>query len=219
MIRAVLFDLDGTFADTAPDLGLALNLLRESYGLLPLPHETIRPVASHGARGLLELGFGSAPEQDDFNRLRNEFLRFYEDLQHRHSPLFPGMPEVLQQLRGQNRLWGIVTNKPARFTLPLMQALGLADDAATVVSGDTCAQPKPHPAPMLHACNEMGLTPEQCLYIGDAERDIEAAHAAGMPALVAGWGYLSKDDQPENWGADAIIAQPHDILSYLLAHD
>ena len=100
-----------------------------------------------------------------------------------------------------------------------MQALGLADDAATVVSGDTCAQPKPHPAPMLHACNEMGLTPEQCLYIGDAERDIEAAHAAGMPALVAGWGYLSKDDQPENWGADAIIAQPHDILSYLLAHD
>ncbi len=218
MIRAVLFDLDGTFADTAPDLGLALNLLRESYGLLPLPHETIRPVASHGARGLLGLGFGISPEQDDFERLRSEYLRLYEDLQHGHSALFAGMPEVLQQLGSQSRLWGIVTNKPERFTRPLMRALGLAAEAATVVSGDTCPQPKPHPAPMLHACAEMGLAPDQCLYVGDAQRDVVAAHAAGMPALVAGWGYLAEDDRPQAWGADAIIDQPQDILIYLKSH-
>lgn len=215
MIRAVLFDLDGTFADTAPDLALALNQLRESYGLFPLPYNDIRPQASHGARGLLQLGFGITPEHSDFARMRDEYLQLYEGLHHANSPLFAGMRELLDQLAQQQRRWGIVTNKPQRFTMPLMLALGLGDQAASIVSGDTCSHPKPHPAPMLHACQQMGLQAQECLYIGDAQRDVEAAHAAGMPALVAGWGYLGANDQPETWGADAIIQAPQDILKYV----
>jgi len=217
MIRAVLFDLDGTLADTAPDLGHALNLLRERHGLPPLSAEAIRPQASHGARGLLGLGFGLTPEDPGFKALREEFLELYAANICLHTRLFPGTAELLEQLERRHILWGVVTNKPARFTEPLLQALGLAQRAACVVSGDTCANSKPHPEPMLLASRQTGVPPQACLYVGDAERDVEAAEAAGMPALVARYGYLDAHDQPETWGAHGMVDHPREILEYLEA--
>jgi phosphoglycolate phosphatase len=215
MIKAVLFDLDGTLADTAPDLGHALNLLRERHGLPPLPDDLIRPQASHGARGLLGLGFGVTPEDAGFAALREEFLELYRAHICTHTRLFPGTSELLTELESKGIAWGVVTNKPARFTEPLLEALGLSRRAACIISGDTCSQPKPHPEPMLCACREVGAEPEACLYVGDAERDVEAAEAAGIPTLVAGYGYLGPEDRPETWGAHGIIAEPGEILRYL----
>ncbi len=214
-IRAVLFDLDGTLVDTAPDLGYALNLQRSRHGLAPLPEETIRPQASHGARGLLGLGFGIGPDDARFPALREEFLELYAANICRHSQPFPGILDLLDALEARGLQWGVVTNKPARFTEPLMSMLDLAERAACIVSGDTCPQPKPHPAPMLAAAELCGTDPAHCLYLGDAERDIEAARAAGMPALVAAWGYLDASDQPHAWGAHAEIRHPTDTLAYL----
>lgn len=214
-IRAVLFDLDGTLVDTAPDLGYALNLQRSRHGLAPLPEETIRPQASHGARGLLGLGFGIGPDDARFPALREEFLELYAANICRHSQPFPGILDLLDALEARGLQWGVVTNKPARFTEPLMSMLYLAERAACIVSGDTCPQPKPHPAPMLAAAELCGTDPAHCLYLGDAERDIEAARAAGMPALVAAWGYLDASDQPHAWGAHAEIRHPTDTLAYL----
>jgi phosphoglycolate phosphatase len=214
-IRAVLFDLDGTLIDTAPDLGHALNLQRARHGLAPLPAEVIRPQASHGARGLLRLGFDITPDDSRFAHLRDEFLQLYADNICCHSQPFPGILELLDALERRGLAWGVVTNKPARFTEPLMSVLDLAERAACIVSGDTCPQPKPHPAPMLAAAELCGLWPSQCLYVGDAERDVEAASAAGMLALVAAWGYLDAADQPQNWGAHAQIHHPLETLDYL----
>jgi phosphoglycolate phosphatase len=207
-IRAVLFDLDGTLVDTAPDLGHALNLQRTRHGLAPLPDELIRPQASHGARGLLGLGFGVHPDDAKFAAMREEFLELYAaHICHRSRP-FDGILELLDTLEARGLKWGVVTNKPARFTEPLMSLLDLAERAACIVSGDTCPQPKPHPAPMLAAA-------DACLYLGDAERDIAAARAAGMPALVAAWGYLDAADTPHTWGALAEIRHPLDTLAHL----
>ena len=214
-IRAVLFDLDGTLVDTAPDLGYALNLQRARHGLPPLADATIRPQASHGARGLLGVGFDLHPEDARFAPMREEFLQFYADNICRHSRPFPGILDLLAELEARGLKWGVVTNKPARFTEPLMSILDLAERAACIVSGDTCPQPKPHPAPMLAAAELCGALPAQCLYLGDAERDIEAARAAAMPALVAAWGYLDAADQPDTWGAHAQIHHPIDTLDYL----
>ncbi|MBI1285348.1 MAG: HAD-IA family hydrolase [Thiobacillus sp.] len=214
-IRAVLFDLDGTLVDTAPDLGHALNLQRARHGLLSLADDVIRPQASHGARGLLEVGFGLQPEAPSFARMREEFLQLYAENICRHSRPFPGILELLAELDARALKWGVVTNKPACFTEPLMSVLDLAERAACIVSGDTCPQPKPHPAPMFAAADLCGATPGQCLYLGDAERDIQAARAATMPALVAAWGYLDASDQPLAWGAHAIIRQPAETLDYL----
>ncbi|MFN3544442.1 MAG: HAD family hydrolase [Thiobacillus sp.] len=214
-IRAVLFDLDGTLVDTAPDLGHALNLQRARHGLAPLADVLIRPQASHGARGLLGLGFGVQPDDGKFPAMREEFLELYAANLCRHSRPFPGIPDLLDAIEARGLKWGVVTNKPARFTEPLMSLLDLAERATCIVSGDTCPQPKPHPAPMLAAAELCGATPAQCLYLGDAERDIEAARAAGMPALVAAWGYLDASDAPHTWGAHAEIHHPLDTLAHL----
>lgn len=214
-IRAVLFDLDGTLVDTAPDLGYALNLQRGRHGLAPLADAVIRPQASHGARGLLGLGFGIGPDDAKFPAMREEFLELYAANICRHSQPFPGILGLLDALEARGLKWGVVTNKPARFTEPLLSILDLAERAACIVSGDTCPQPKPHPAPMLAAAELCGAAPAACLYLGDAERDIEAARAAGMPALVAAWGYLDATDTPGAWGAHAEIRHPLDTLDYL----
>jgi phosphoglycolate phosphatase len=215
MIQAVLFDLDGTLADTAPDLGYALNLLRERHGLAPLAQETIRPYASHGTRGLFEIGFGLTPENARFDPLREEYLALYTANLCRLTQLFPGMAALLEALEERNIHWGVVTNKPARFTNPLLEQLGLIGRAASIISGDTCPHPKPHPEPLLCAARDIGVAPQSCLYVGDAERDIEAARAAGMPALIADYGYLGAADRPETWGAQGRIDTPLDILAFL----
>ncbi len=214
-IRAVLFDLDGTLVDTARDLGHALNLQRQRHGLPPLADEVIRPQASHGARGLLEIGFDLQPDDRRFASLREEFLQLYADNICRYSRPFPGILELLAELEARGLKWGVVTNKPAAFTEPLMSILDLAERAACIVSGDTCPQPKPHPAPMLAAAELCGAEPGQCLYLGDAERDIQAARAAAMPALVAAWGYIGSADQPHTWGAHGQIRHPRETLDYL----
>lgn len=214
-IRAVLFDLDGTLVDTAPDLGHALNLQRARHGLAPLDEALIRPQASHGARGLLGIGFDLHPDDPTFAHMREEFLKLYADNICHHSRPFAGVPELLSELEARGLKWGVVTNKPACFTEPLMSILELAERAACIVSGDTCPYPKPHPAPMLAAAELCGAQPHECLYLGDAERDIQAARAAGMPALVAAWGYLDAHDQPHTWGAHAQIHHPCDTLDYL----
>ncbi len=215
MIKAVLFDLDGTLADTALDLGFALNEQRRRHGLPPLPHEQIRPYASHGTIGLLEAGFGLNPEDPRFAAMRAEYLELYTANLCRLTCLFEGMAETLNALEQRKVPWGIVTNKPARFTGPLMTALGLSDRAATIISGDTCAHSKPHPEPMLCASREIAIAPEQCAYIGDAERDMEAAIAAGMMPILARYGYLGANDHPEQWGAHASIEHPAELLRFL----
>lgn len=213
--RAVLFDLDGTLVDTAPDLAYALNLQRARHGLPALADDLIRPQASHGARGLLGLGFDLHPDDAKFAAMREEFLELYAANICRRSQPFPGIAELLAAIESRGLKWGVVTNKPARFTEPLMSILDLAERAACIVSGDTCPQSKPHPAPMLAAATACGTDPAHCLYLGDAERDIQAANAAGMPALVAAWGYLDAADQPHTWGAHGSVAHPLDTLNFL----
>jgi phosphoglycolate phosphatase len=214
-IRAVLFDLDGTLADTAPDLGYALNEQRRHHGLPPLPQETIRPYASHGTRGLLAIGFDLAPQDPGFPAMRDEYLQLYADNLCRHTRLFPGIAELLAELEKRGVLWGVVTNKPARFTVPLMEQLALSQRAACIVSGDSTANSKPHPEPLFHACEQIRLACAQCLYVGDAERDVEAALAADMRVLVAAYGYIGEEDRPEAWHAHGIVATPQEILAYL----
>ena len=213
--RTVLFDLDGTLADTAPDLGYALNTLLIENGKQPLPFSAIRPVASHGGAALIELGFGIRSDDPHFTALRERFLQIYRANLTRETRLFPGMQELLDALAARDINWGIVTNKPAFLTDPLVEQLGLIDEAVCRVSGDTTANRKPHPEPMLHACRLAGSKPEECLYVGDAARDIEAGKAAGMKTLVALFGYIGKQDRPETWGADGMINKPADILDWI----
>jgi len=213
-IRAVFFDLDGTLADTAPELAAALNAVRAEEGLPPLPYAAIRPVVSHGGTALVRLGFpDSAGER--LEALRQRLLDHYRAGLGRATPLFPGMDRLLERLEAQGRPWGVVTNKPAWLTEPLMAALGLAERARAIVSGDTCAQRKPHPEPLLHACRQTGVPPAACLYLGDAERDIQAGRAAGMQTAVAHWGYLDEHDRPATWGAHHHLHHPLDTLELL----
>ena len=218
-IRTVLFDLDGTLADTAPDLAAALNQLLEEEGRAPLPFEAIRPEVSHGSPGLLKVGFGMDSEHPDYARLRARLLELYGANLCRETRLFPGMVELLAALARAGRNWGIVTNKPKHLTEPLVRELKLAHPPACVVSGDSTANRKPHPEPMQLACTQAGSRPEQCLYVGDAQRDIEAGRRAGMKTLVALFGYISEHDTPERWGADALIRHPRDILDWLNAEE
>lgn len=218
-IRSVLFDLDGTLADTAPDLALALNTLLVEEGREPLAFEVIRAEASNGGRALIKLGFGLNTDDPQFESLRRRFLAFYQDRLCEHTVLFPGMKELLGALADKNLSWGIVTNKPAFLTDNLVMQLGVDRLAACVVSGDTTTNIKPHPGPLLHACAQMGSVPAQCLFVGDAERDIEAGRRAGMKTLVASFGYLRDSDDPLAWGPDGIVDRPSEILDWLAAHD
>ena len=215
MITTVLFDLDGTLVDTAPDLGYALNLQLERHGKSMLSDALIRPVASHGSRGLIGLGFGVTPSDDSFLSLRDEYLDLYDQVFTRSPKLFIGMDEVLSTLEKRKLKWGIVTNKPRRFTIPLVASMDLLSRAACVVSGDDAAKPKPSPETLMLACKEAQVNPEHCMYIGDAARDIEAGKAAGMKTVVALFGYIDKIDNPHEWGADAMIKSPADILNLL----
>jgi phosphoglycolate phosphatase len=214
MIQAVLFDLDGTFADTAPDLAYALNHMRGSRGLPPLPLATTRPVTSLGARGMLNAGFGIGPDHPNYGAMRDEFLRVYEENIYRESRLFPGMPEFLEALEARKLSWGIVTNKAEHLARRLLGEMGLAPRAACIIGGDTTPRLKPHPDSLLAACKEIGLDVEACIYVGDDQRDIEAAHAAGMKAVAVRWGYLN-GGEPERWNADWIVREPHELLACL----
>lgn len=214
-IKAVLFDLDGTFADTAPDLAAALNHVRSQRSLPPLPLETIRPQASHGARGLLKLGFGVEPDAPDFATLRESFLDYYDAHICVHTTLFDGMAQLIETLERRSMPWGIVTNKPHRFTVPLMQALGYAQRAACLISGDTCARAKPYPDPLFKACELMGIEPPHCLYLGDDLRDMEAAQAAGMRGIIARYGYIDAQADLDSWHSDGKVDAPLALLRYI----
>lgn len=214
-LKTVLFDLDGTLADTAPDLGRALNLQRERHGLPPLPDDVIRPYASHGSRGLLGIGFGIGPEDASFAAMREEYLGLYDEVFCQRPILFDGIAELLSEIEARHLRWGVVTNKPRRFTLPLMEKLGLNRRAASIVSGDDCEHPKPYPDTLLLASKQAGAAPSSCIYVGDAERDVIAGKAAGMRTLVAIYGYLGANDKPEEWGAQGVISTPLDLLRVL----
>lgn len=215
MADVILFDLDGTLVDTAPDLAYAINLQRERHGLPALPLEDIRPFASHGSRGLLHKGFGITMDDPDFNAMRAEYLALYDQVFARSPVLFTGMAEVLAHIENQGLQWGVVTNKPRRFTEPMMQVMGLHSRAACVVSGDDAPRAKPYPDTLFLACEQMAVNPRQCMYIGDAERDMEAGRAAGMKTVLAMYGYLDEQDQPDHWQADATIDQPLDLIALL----
>jgi 2-phosphoglycolate phosphatase len=214
-IRTVLFDLDGTLLDTAPDLADALNAVLVEHHRPPRSFEEIRGVVSHGGVALIRLGFELDESHPDFQPLRQRLLAFYRDNLSRKTRLFPGMDEVLDQLEALGYKWGVVTNKPGWLTDPLLKNLGLFSRAACVVSGDTLVMRKPHPAPMLFACERAGSAPEQCVYVGDARRDIEAGRNAGMHTLVALFGYLQIHDRPHEWHADGMIQAPLDLLAWL----
>ncbi|MHB1951231.1 MAG: HAD-IA family hydrolase [Acidiferrobacteraceae bacterium] len=214
-VRVVLFDLDGTLADTAPDLAFALNTLLTEEGRPPLPYADIRAQASHGAPALLACGFGIDPTHPDYERLRGRFLDLYAAHLSAGTTLFPGMEDVLSELRRRAMPWGIVTNKPAKLTERVVTALGLDAQTRCIVSGDTTPHPKPRPEPMLHACRLIGCAAQDCLFVGDSDRDIEAGRIAGMRTLVARFGYLRATDDPASWGADGIVDTPREILDWL----
>jgi len=211
---AVLFDLDGTLADTAPDLAAALNRLRADQGLEPVPLERLRPFASAGARGLVHAGLGVKPGDPDYEALRTAFLEAYRESTCVETRLFPGIPELLAELGRRGIAWGIVTNKATRFTDRIVEALGLSP--ACVVCGDTTEHIKPHPAPLLHAAAQLRAPAPACLYLGDDLRDVQAALAAGMRAVAVAWGYHHPESGgPRSWKAEAVIAEPRDLIPLL----
>ena len=211
MVSTIFFDLDGTLVDTAPDLGHALNLQLIRHGKQPLADAAIRPFASHGSRGLVGLGFGITPKDDNFIKMCDEYLSLYESVFTRSPVLLPGIAELLHAIEAKGLKWGIVTNKPRRFTLPLIESMGLHKRAACIVSGDDAPQPKPSPATLLMACEQVSVKPENCIYVGDAERDIQAGKAASMKTVVALFGYIDVTDKPHEWGADMMIEIPSQL--------
>lgn len=211
----ILFDLDGTLADTAPDLAFALNETLKLNGKQTLPFESIRPVVSHGGIALIKLGFGFGPEAENYETVRQQLLDIYLENIARETVLFPGTEELLETLEKNNHPWGVITNKPGWLTNPLMDALNLSHRAACIVSGDTTSKNKPHPEPMYYACEQANLVPEECVYVGDAERDIAAGRAAGMTTVAALFGYLLEDDNPDDWNADHFINHPLELLKLL----
>ena len=212
--RGLLLDLDGTLLDTAPDMAGALNRLLVENDRRELPFERIRPHVSHGAAALVRLGFG-APDAVEFESLRQRFLALYARDLSSGTRLFPGFETVLARLAAATVPWGIVTNKPTALTVPLLEAVGLADSAGCVVCGDTFPERKPHPRPMLHAAATLGLPPDALVYVGDAERDIAAGRAAGMQTLAARFGYLAPGEDPRAWRPDGVIDRPEDLLPWL----
>lgn len=215
-MRAVLFDFDGTLADTAPDLGSALNRMRNDRGLPALPLEGIRAYASSGARGLLQVGFNLTPEDPAYAAMREEFLRNYSAAICVHTRLFQGIDELLAAIESRGMVWGIVTNKAIGLTTPLVARLGLADRAACVVGGDTTPHLKPHPASLLHAAAQIRIPAAECCYVGDDLRDIQAAKAAGMFSVAVEYGYSGTgNDGPHSWNAEAVIGTPLDLIPHL----
>lgn len=216
-VKLVLFDLDGTLVDTAPDLGLALNIQRQRYALPALEMAAIRPFASHGSRGLLGVGFGLQPGDERFEAMREEYLALYDQVFAESSTLFEGMDQVLTALQQRGLPWGVVTNKPRRFAAPLMQALQLDHSAACLVCADDAVRAKPDPETLYMACRQVGVAASDAIYVGDAERDIQAGKAAGMRTVLAAYGYIASTDSPEAWAADTQIETPLDLLSLLPA--
>jgi phosphoglycolate phosphatase len=214
MIKAVLFDLDGTLADTAPDLGYALNEMRRTRGLPPVPDSATRPVASSGARGLLHVGFSVGPGHPDYRAMRDEFLEIYAEHICRESRLFAGIPELLDSLESRALCWGIVTNKAERLARVLLDRLRIATRAACIIGGDSTPNLKPHPDPLFAACKTIGGVADACVYIGDDLRDIQAGQAAGMKTAAATWGYLN-GQAPESWNANWLLHRPQDLLPLL----
>ncbi|WP_301885091.1 HAD family hydrolase [Neisseria uirgultaei] len=215
MIQAVLFDLDGTLADTAPDLGGALNTVLRRHNLPEKNIAEIRPYAGHGAAGLLKLGAGITPEHPDYTAWRTEYLDEYDSRYAQDTELFDGVNELIAELNQRGIKWGIVTNKPMRFTDKLVPKLGFIIPPAVVVSGDTCGEPKPGIKPMLYACGQIHANPRHTLYVGDAERDMQAGRNAGMKTVLAEWGYISDEDDTDSWQPDYRIPTPIGLLGTL----
>lgn len=214
-IKTVLFDLDGTLIDTAPDMAAALDLLCEEQSRPVLPFEQVRPVVSDGSVALVKLAFGDALDAQRLQHLKQRYLEIYKDNICRHSVPFKGITAVLDHLENNGLNWGVVTNKPGWLTLPLLDSLQLKHRAASIVSGDTTENRKPHPEPMHLACNQAASESHECMYVGDARRDIEAGINAGMKTLIAKYGYIRKEDNIDDWGADALIDSPEEILLHL----
>ncbi|MFN3440630.1 MAG: HAD-IA family hydrolase [Acidovorax sp.] len=214
-IRAVLFDLDGTLIDSAPDLGAAADKMRTDRGLPSLPLERYRPMAGAGARGMLGEAFSMTPDHPEFAAMREEFFLNYESQMTTRTLVFEGVAELVEKILHRNMVWGVVTNKAARFTDPLTRAIPLFVSAGAVVSGDTTPHAKPHPAPLLEAASRLNIAPDQCIYVGDDERDIVAGLAAGMSTVAATYGYLGVKTNPMEWGAHATIKSPVELLQLL----
>ena len=214
-IDAVLFDLDGTLIDSAPDLGAAADKMRTDRGLAPLPLADYRPMAGAGARGMLGVAFALMPEHADYDVLKEEFFANYEACMTERTFAFDGVSELIIQINGAGLKWGVVTNKAERFSLPLTRSMPLFVTAQTIVSGDTTPYAKPHPAPLLEAARQLGVAPERCLYVGDDERDIVAGRAAGMLTVAAAYGYLGALADTSGWKADATIVSPSSLLNLL----
>jgi len=214
-IEAVLFDLDGTLIDSAPDLGAAADRMRTRRGMSSLPLERYRPMAGAGARGMLGIAFDMAPGHPDYDTMREEFFVSYESAMTEHTRVFDGVAELIIRLREDGCVWGVVTNKSARFTLPLTRQMALFASSGTVVSGDTTPHAKPHPAPLLEAARQLNVAPERCVYVGDDERDIVAGLAAGMGTVAATYGYLGSNNDVAKWGAHAHINHPLELPALL----
>ncbi len=215
-LKAVLFDLDGTLIDTAPDFVRVLNLLRAEQNLPPLPDEAIRAQVSNGARALIKLGFNLTEDDEHFQKRLDRLLELYLDGLAIHSDLFAGLNNTLNLLESRRIPWGIVTNKPSRYTTPLLERLDLHTRCAVTVCPDQVTHKKPHPEPLLLACQQLGVSPQQTLYIGDHIRDIEAGRRAGNKTVAAAWGYIEPDDSPTLWGADYLAASPEMLLQFIL---
>ncbi|MGO4389924.1 phosphoglycolate phosphatase [Variovorax sp. M-6] len=214
-IDAVLFDLDGTLIDSAPDLGAAADQMRTERGLPSLPLERYRPMAGAGARGMLGVAFGLTPEAPEFAALREEFFVNYESRMLRNTQVFDGVAELVEALRARGLQWGVVTNKSVRFTAPLTRAMPLFETARAIVSGDTTPYAKPHPEPLFEAARRLGVAPVHCVYVGDDERDIMAGRAAGMRTVAATYGYMGEQAEVARWEADAAISSPMALLQLL----
>jgi len=214
-VRAVLFDLDGTLIDSAPDLAGAVEDMRAKRGLPSLDLSVYRPMAGAGARGMLGVGFGLAPDDPGFATLREEFFQSYERRLTLKTRVFDGVSDVIQRLEQQQLPWGVVTNKASRFTEPLTLAIALFDSASVIISGDSTAYSKPHPEPLLEAARRIGIAPGHCVYVGDDERDIVAGQAAGMNTVAVAYGYLGVQADLHRWGADAVVNYPGQLLQLL----
>lgn len=214
-VDAVLFDLDGTLVDSAPDLAGAANDLRAARELGALPYHALRPMVGSGARGMIGAAFGLAPGDDEFETLRDEFLQRYEQRLLCETRVFDAMEPVLQALDRAGLRWGVVTNKVSRFSAPLVDGLQLRSRCAVLVSGDSTAHTKPHPAPLLEAARRLGVAASRCVYVGDDHRDVLAGRSAGMATLAAAWGYLGNGEGIERWQADAVLQHPRELLRWL----